>query len=361
VSQVIAGIDWVVQHAHDPGLDIRVLNLSFGTDSAQSFQVDPLAYATEVAWKAGIVVVASAGNAGHGAGSLSDPAMDPYVIAVGAVDMNGHPDTGSAFVPSFSSWGNGVRNPDLIAPGDHVQSLTDTGSYIGGTYGSTGSITNRFFRGSGTSEATAFVSGAAALLVQEFPSFTADQIKAVMVSTAQPINNVSSEAQGAGVLNFRAASGPVSGTVEPNAVATPQSFPPSSGTGSLAAARGTDQLDLNNVTLSSNSDIMGQAVDTGQLAVEESKHSAWSGGSWNGTLWSGSSWSGSRWSGASWTGNDWSGSRWSSDDWSSGTWSGSSWTSASWLGSSWSGSRWSGSRWSGGGWSGGPWATFSWS
>jgi serine protease AprX len=35
VSQVIAGIDWVVQHRNDPGMNIRVLNLSFGTDSHQ--------------------------------------------------------------------------------------------------------------------------------------------------------------------------------------------------------------------------------------------------------------------------------------------------------------------------------------
>ncbi|MDQ6650145.1 MAG: S8 family serine peptidase, partial [Actinomycetota bacterium] len=61
VSQVIAGIDWVVQHAHDPGMNIRVLNLSFGTDATQSYALDPLAFATEVAWRAGIVVVVSAG------------------------------------------------------------------------------------------------------------------------------------------------------------------------------------------------------------------------------------------------------------------------------------------------------------
>src|SRR6185437_1256466 len=65
VSQVIAGIDWVVQHAKDPGLNIRVLNLSFGTNSGQAAGIDPLAYAVEQAWKHGIVVVASAGNTGY--------------------------------------------------------------------------------------------------------------------------------------------------------------------------------------------------------------------------------------------------------------------------------------------------------
>ena len=67
MSQVIAAIDWVVQHRNDNGLNVRVLNLSFGTDGTQDAALDPLAYAAEVAWrKAGIVVVVSAGNRGHG-------------------------------------------------------------------------------------------------------------------------------------------------------------------------------------------------------------------------------------------------------------------------------------------------------
>ena len=41
VSQVLAAIDWVVQHRSDPGMNIRVLNLSFGTDGVQDYQLDP--------------------------------------------------------------------------------------------------------------------------------------------------------------------------------------------------------------------------------------------------------------------------------------------------------------------------------
>src|SRR6185437_3069889 len=91
VTQMIAAIDWAVQHAHDPGLNIRVINISYGTNSAQSSTVDPLAYAAEQAWKQGIVVVAAGGNSGfqshmNNAPALSDPAIDRYVIAVGATD-----------------------------------------------------------------------------------------------------------------------------------------------------------------------------------------------------------------------------------------------------------------------------------
>ena len=89
VSQVLAGIDWVVQHRNDSRLNIRVLNLSFGTNSLQSYILDPLAFAAEIAWKSGIVVVASAGNNGAASNGLSDPAYDPFLIAVGAADTQG--------------------------------------------------------------------------------------------------------------------------------------------------------------------------------------------------------------------------------------------------------------------------------
>ena len=83
VSQVIAAIDWVVQHRHDGDLNIRVINLSYGTNSAQDYRVDPLAYAAERAWKEGIVVVAAGGNYGfqshmNNAPALADPAIDRY-------------------------------------------------------------------------------------------------------------------------------------------------------------------------------------------------------------------------------------------------------------------------------------------
>ena len=66
VSQVIAGLDWVVEHGRDGDLDVRVVNLSFGTDGVQDHRLDPLAYAVERAWHAGVVVVVSAGNSGRG-------------------------------------------------------------------------------------------------------------------------------------------------------------------------------------------------------------------------------------------------------------------------------------------------------
>jgi serine protease AprX len=138
VSQVIAAIDWVVQHRTDHGWNIRVLNLSYGTNSTQQALVDPLAYAAEQAWLHGIFVVAAAGNSGYqrgrGAPGLASPAADPFLMAVGATtyDANGNGDNKPRIsVAPFSASASGagdVRNPELLAPCAHLQGLRVGGS-----------------------------------------------------------------------------------------------------------------------------------------------------------------------------------------------------------------------------------------
>ena len=129
VSQLIAGIDWVVQHKSQ--YNIRVLNLSVGLTPGQSYGVDPLAYAAEQAWAHGIVVVVAAGNDGitldHGSGQgLEDPAYDPNLLAVGVADTKGTPSASDdTIAPYSSSAGPGAiagRGPDIVAPGGHIAS-----------------------------------------------------------------------------------------------------------------------------------------------------------------------------------------------------------------------------------------------
>ncbi len=230
VSQVIAGIDWVVQHAHDPGVNIRVLNLSFGTNSTQAYTSDPLAYAAEVAWRSGIVVVTSAGDSGAADGRLTNPASDPFVIAVGADDLNDSATLKNDTIPAFSSRGNGVRNPDFVAPGAHIQSLRVPGSYIDTQHGSTGAINNRFFRGSGTSQAAAFVSGCAAMLLESAPSLTPNQVKLFLRSNARPLPAADAQAQGAGLVDMR--------HISPPRGSGRQSWTRSTGLRTLEASRG---------------------------------------------------------------------------------------------------------------------------
>lgn len=356
VSQVIAAIDWVVQHRNTDGLNVRVLNLSFGTDSLQPYEVDPLAFAVEVAWLRGIVVVAAAGNGGIDDTSVNDPAYDPYVIAASAVDSTtGHPKDYTT--PSWQTRGDASRSPDLAAPGRSVVGLRVPESAADQGYPSARvGTTARFFKGSGSSQATAFISGAAALLLSQRPELTPDQVKAILTSTAQPLPSADPVAQGRGLVDLHAAR---KAPTPPTAVAE-QRWPRSTGDGSLEAARGGYHVSEDGVELTGEQDIFGNAWDGRSWSEAAWDGRSWSGGDWNGSTWSGSSWSGSSWSGRSWSGSTWSGRSWSGRSWSGRSWSGSSWSGRSWSGRSWSGSSWSGSSWSGRSWSARSWSSEGW-
>jgi serine protease AprX len=349
VSQVIAAIDWVVQHRSDGDLNIRVINLSYGTNSAQAYTDDPLAYAIEQAWKAGIFVVAATGNEGYvfKTGSLTDPASDPRILAVGASNSMGTMTSSDDTVPAFSSTGSNSRYVDVVAPGSHLVSLRVPGSYIDQQDGSTGRVGDRYFRGSGTSEAAAFVSGAAALAIQQRPTITPDRLKKLFLDSATGLDGYSSRQQGHGEVDLQR----VLATSTPIAPHAWSNIPWSNGAGSLEASRGVDHLTLDGVTLTGEQDIFGQPFDSAAMAALEAQGHSWSGGIWNGNTWSGSSWSGSSWSGSSWSGSTWSGSSWSGNSWSGSSWSGSSWSGSSWSGDSWSGNSWSGDSWSTATWS----------
>ncbi|HEY2430561.1 MAG TPA: S8 family serine peptidase, partial [Acidimicrobiales bacterium] len=318
VSQVLAAIDWVVQHRNDPGLNIRVLNLSYGTDSLQPYQLDPIAFAVENAWRHGIVTVVSGGNDGTSRGSLTDPAVDPYVLAVGAANLNGSGLLSCGSVAPFSSRGSTTRSVDVVAPGVSIESLRDPGSTI--DQANPGAVVdNRFFRGSGTSEAAAVTSGAVALLLQARPGLSPDQVKALLKSSATPLALFDSRAEGAGAINV--------GTAAQAGLPwfSTQRWAPATGTGSIEQARGGSHVAQDGVELTGEQDIMGQPWVGGTWAPEAASATAWTGGTWNGSVWSGASWTGASWTGASWTGASWTGA----------SWTGASWTGASWTGASW--------------------------
>src|SRR3989440_3448993 len=230
VSQVIAALDWVVAHRDDdPKHPIRVVNLSYGTDGVQDYQVDPLTHAVENAWRAGIVVVAAAGNGGSDTPHLTNPAYDPYVLAVGAADTNGTVGTGDDVLTDLSNPGDDSRRPDLVAPGKSIVSLRDPGSYVDEN-NPTARVGDDLFKGSGTSQAAAVVSGAVSLLLQARPNLTPDEVKAALTRSASHVS-VADPAVGAGELNLaKAVHTPVKNAT--------QTWARSTGTGSLEASRG---------------------------------------------------------------------------------------------------------------------------
>lgn len=336
VSQVLAAINWVIEHRDDNGMNVRVLNLSFGTDSTQPYTIDPLAYAVETAWRNGIVVVVASGNDSNRS-PVRSPATSPLVITVGAVDTNGTTIRWDDRIAGFSSCGTD-RTVDLVAPGRSIASLRVPGSYADENHPEAREGDN-YFRGSGTSQAAAVVSGIAALVVGAHPNYTPDQVKAALRTSATDVYYSTSACEGAGMVSARAI------WASSDEIQKPQDFAPATGLGSLEAARGTDHLENDSVVLKGEIDIFGKAFNGSTWSGSTWSGSTWSGGVWNGSTWSGSTWSGSTWSGSTWSGSTWSGSTWSDAYWTGSTWSGSTWSASNWTGSTWSGSNWTGLTW----------------
>ncbi|MFG3549729.1 type VII secretion-associated serine protease mycosin [Streptomyces sp. NPDC047725] len=148
------GIRWAVDHGAD------VINLSLGDDSASAHPESAEDEAIQYALRKGVVVVASAGNGGEKGDHVSYPAAYPGVIAATAVDRFG---TRASF--STRRWYATVSAPGvdvIIADPDH-----------------------RYYEGWGTSAASAFVSGAAALVKSAHPDLTPAQVKKLLEDTAR--------------------------------------------------------------------------------------------------------------------------------------------------------------------------------
>jgi serine protease AprX len=394
VSQVIAALDWIVTYGRRDGLNVRVINLSYGTDSDQSWELDPLSYAAQIAIDNGFLVVAAAGNDGSAAMDLADPAMNPNVLAVGAVDYHRSFDPSDWSVADFANHGSSKRSPDVAFPGVSVLGLRVDGSFAA-TFFPGGLVGDRYIRGSGTSQAAALASGMAALLLSMKPDLHPADLKATMMGSSRKVGGRAAF-QGAGVLTAgQLALG--AGDLLSTAPAGKDSTVPAKvwGSGSIAAARGTSAAV--DPAAATEVDAFGTSFDAGAWAKAAKDRKAWSHGQWMGQTiagfdekakrwttakwsttgtgstapadgtdtfergrwtgshgsggnWNGDSWQGSRWSGSRWSGSRWSGSRWSDVDWSGSRWSGSRWSGSRWSGSRWSGTRWSGSNWSSAGW-----------
>ncbi|GGE19017.1 serine protease AprX [Marinithermofilum abyssi] len=187
LSDVIAGVQWCIDNKDKYG--IRVINLSLGSRTGTSYKDDPVAQIVEQAWKAGITVVAAAGNEGPESNTISSPGIHPQIITVGASDNKNSVDRNDDEIAPFSSRGptaDGVVKPDLLAPGTNITSLRVIHSYIDKM--SPHSRVNQYYTVlSGTSMATPIVAGIVALLLTKNPNWTPDQVKQALISTAEDL------------------------------------------------------------------------------------------------------------------------------------------------------------------------------
>jgi serine protease AprX len=240
-----------------------------------------------------------------------------------------------------------------MAPGVQVLGLRNPGSFLDERFPAA-RIGARYFRGSGTSQAAAVVSGATALLLDKYPNLTPDMVKAAFSASGVPLKTskgVELE-KGAERIDVKAAAWKAP-AVALGLINSAQPFAPATGLGSLEASRGSFHLvDADGSVLQGEVDLFGNAWDPTSWAAR-----SWSGSTWTGDLWLGSTWSGSIWSGRSWSGGLWDGHTWTGSTWSGSTWSGSTWSGSTWSGSTWSGRSWSGSTWSGSTWSSADWGT----
>jgi serine protease AprX len=287
VSTVIAGLQWVVSNGARFG--IRVVNLSWGTDASQGYGVDPLDRAVERAWAAGLVVVVSAGNQGPGAGSIAKPADDPYVITVGAADTNGTASTADDTIAPFSSAGptaDGVAKPDVLAPGVSIVSDRAPGSTID-AFRPLARLGATMFKGSGTSQAAAVVSGVAARLLEADPTLTNDEVKGVLAATADP--RLAGPGGGAGLIDAAAATAAVTPPKTGPAPVLPVAnggLQPSTGAGSIEGSRGTLHVfgdgDGDGVAdpVTGEVDALGRPWDAAAYAAAQ----------WDATTWERSAW-----------------------------------------------------------------------
>ena len=347
VSTVIASLRWAVSHRAQYG--IRVVSLSWGTDAVRGYGDDPLDLAVERAWRAGLVVVVSAGNTGPVPGTVAKPADDPFVISVGAADTNGTAAVADDTVAPFSSRGptvDGTGKPDVLAPGVSLVSDRAPGSTID-SFRPAARVGADMFKGSGTSQAAAVVAGVAARMLEADPGLTNDQVKGILTATAD--KRLAGPAGGAGMVDARAAVAAVAAARRYGVALPPAAnagLVPASGAGALDASRGTERvytdLDGDGVAdpVTGEVDALGRPWDAAAYAAEEWSAATWAGSPWAPLVaegagaqppvasagpvprvaWEARYWGAASWPDAGWDARYWGARYWGARYWGTGLW-----------------------------------------
>jgi serine protease AprX len=290
-SDIISALDWVTLHKNSH--NVRVIVLSISEVGPSSYHGSLLDAAVEHAWRNGIVVVTAAGNLGAGSQFFA-PANDPFVLSVGSLQPDGV--TASDFT-SFGTTPDGYSRPDIYAPGRHIASTLPVGSVLASQAPLANILSPGYARASGTSLAAPQVAGAAAILLQQRPNLTPNQVKWLLMQSAR------STAPGKALDVGAAVS--FSGSVE-NAN---QGIPVGNckrGTGwsGPCSAPGDAYFQFFDWTLAETSNEMALTAAA-----------SWNGATWNGATWNGATWNGATWNGATWNGATWNGATWNGATW----------------------------------------------
>ncbi|MFG2627461.1 S8 family serine peptidase [Streptomyces sp. NPDC048473] len=184
-SWIIAGMQWAVDQKAD------VVSMSLGSPTPTDC-TDPMSVAAEeLAQSKNTLFVIAAGNSGPTLNTVSSPGCAPSVLTVGAVDRD---DSTASFSSRGPVIGSHTLKPEITAPGVNISAAAAGGR---GVYA--------YQTMSGTSMATPHVAGAAAIVKQRHPDWTAQQIKAALVSSAKSDIPGDVRETGGGRLDVKAA------------------------------------------------------------------------------------------------------------------------------------------------------------
>jgi serine protease AprX len=205
-SDVMRAIDFVV--ANKAALGVDIINLSLGHPIYEPAASDPLVLAVERATRAGIIVVAAAGNNGKKAdgtpayAGINSPGNAPSAITVGAVNIEGTLTRSDDRIPGYSSsgptWYDSFAKPDIVSPGHNIVAVAAKKGYLYQTYPQLKADNTNYMFLSGTSMATAVTTGSIALLVEanryvnaypQRPSLTPNTVKAILEYTSVGIHD----------------------------------------------------------------------------------------------------------------------------------------------------------------------------
>ncbi len=312
VEQIVAALRWVVEDAPAAGFTPRVVNLAAAVGAATPAELDALDDALWAAHDAGITVVVASGN--DGATVPQAPAWHPAVVTVGAAEPDG---AGGWVLGDFSS---GRDHVDLLAPGRSVASRRAPGSRVDREHPE-GFVDEVTFRGTGTSQAAAVVSGALALLLEARPDLGPAEVRARIRSSRR-----------AGLLDLPAV---LAGDREPAAA------------GALVGDREPGPAGLD-------------APSPGGLLPAPWQSVRWASVRWASVRWASVRWASVRWASVRWASVRWASVRWASVRWASVRWASVRWASVRWASVRWASVRWASVRWASVRWASVRWASVRW-
>jgi subtilisin family serine protease len=198
ISSIIAGMEIAADPDQDPATAdaVDIISLSLGYPGSPG---DPWSLAVKAAAEEGILVAVAAGNQGPDYSNLDSPGLDANAFTVGASNKED-------MIASFSSRGPVPGYPDLVKPDIVAPGVEIVSTWLSGGYASA----------NGTSMATPHVAGAAALVWQAHPEWTAEMVRASLMNTAVDLG-LNIHTQGAGRVQ-------VDGAISAPAVVAPGSL-----------------------------------------------------------------------------------------------------------------------------------------